>query len=222
MNFLKSISDYDTLVFDCDGVILNSNQVKTEAFYVAALAYGEAAANALKNYHVLNGGISRYKKFHYFLQEIVPKYAPNIEGPNYETLLEVFSKYVHESLLRCEIAEGLRELRELTSNTNWLIVSGGDQIELNEIFSLRGLDTMFDGGIFGSPDTKELILAREYAKGNIGHKALFLGDSKYDYEAAKSGNLDFIFLYKWTEFVDYKYFFIDKPVITHKDIKSLL
>jgi len=218
----NDLTKYDTLVFDCDGVILNSNRVKTEAFYVAALPYGKAAAEALKSHHVSNGGISRYKKFHYFLQEIVPKYAPNIEGPNYETLLEVFSKYVHESLLRCDVAEGLRELRELTSNTNWLIVSGGDQAELNEIFSLRGLDTIFDGGIFGSPDTKELILAREYAEGNIGHKALFLGDSKYDYEAAKSANLDFVFLYKWTEFLDYDYFFLNKIVNVHEDIKSLL
>ena len=42
MNFL--ITDYASLVFDCDGVVLNSNKVKTEAFYQAVLPYGEAAA----------------------------------------------------------------------------------------------------------------------------------------------------------------------------------
>ncbi|MFH7588150.1 HAD family hydrolase, partial [Oceanimonas smirnovii] len=61
------VTDYVTLVFDCDGVVLNSNKVKTEAFYKAALPYGEAAAQAMVDYHVAHGGVSRYKKFAYFL-----------------------------------------------------------------------------------------------------------------------------------------------------------
>ena len=61
------ISRYKTLVFDCDGVVLNSNSVKTSAFYKAALAYGEVAATALVEYHVANGGVSRYKSSRIFL-----------------------------------------------------------------------------------------------------------------------------------------------------------
>lgn len=63
----NKLIEYKTLVFDCDRVILNSNKVKTEAFYQSALAYGEQAAQALVEYHIANGGISRYKKFAYFL-----------------------------------------------------------------------------------------------------------------------------------------------------------
>lgn len=47
-----SVTDYTTLVFDCDGVVLDSNKVKTEAFYQATLPYGEAAAQAMVDYHV--------------------------------------------------------------------------------------------------------------------------------------------------------------------------
>ncbi|MDX1757946.1 MAG: HAD family hydrolase, partial [Marinobacter sp.] len=66
-----SLSRYASWVFDCDGVILNSNRVKTEAFYQAALPYGESAARALVEYHVNNGGISRYAKFERFLTTIL-------------------------------------------------------------------------------------------------------------------------------------------------------
>ncbi len=51
-----NLNHYQTLIFDCDGVILNSNQVKTQAFYKATLSYGEAAAESLVNYHIQHGG----------------------------------------------------------------------------------------------------------------------------------------------------------------------
>lgn len=38
---------YETLVFDCDGVLLDSNRVKTEAFWTVASQFGQAAADAL-------------------------------------------------------------------------------------------------------------------------------------------------------------------------------
>ena len=39
-HMLNSISDYKALVFDCDGVVLDSNRIKTEAFRIAALPWG--------------------------------------------------------------------------------------------------------------------------------------------------------------------------------------
>lgn len=44
---LHDLQRYRTLVFDCDGVLLNSNMVKTQAFYSTALPYGEKAAKEL-------------------------------------------------------------------------------------------------------------------------------------------------------------------------------
>ena len=195
----KDLFNYQTFVFDCDGVILNSNKIKTEAFYRTALAYGEPAAQELVRYHVENGGVSRYKKFKYFLDEIVPNLTNKVSGLSLEALLENYAKMVLDGLLSCELAEGLEELRKKIPEANWLIVSGGDQTELNEVFSKRKLSHLFDGGIFGSPDTKDQILEREINNGNIQHPALFLGDSKYDYQAATTANLDFVFLSDWSE-----------------------
>lgn len=200
----NNLFEYRTFIFDCDGVILNSNKIKTEAFYQSALAYGKLAAQALVEYHVANGGISRYKKFAYFLDEIVPILPNDVFGPSLEELLENYAKIVLDGLLTCEVVEGLEELRTRTPDANWLIVSGGDEAELRHVFNKRGLAKYFDGGIFGSPDNKDQILEREISNKNIQQPALFLGDSQYDYQAANTAKLDFIFLNGWTEVKDYK------------------
>lgn len=215
-----SVTDYATLVFDCDGVVLDSNKVKTDAFYEATLPYGKAAAQAMVDYHVANGGVSRYKKFTDFLEQIAPLHAER-QGPNLEALLQAYAGQVREGLLRCKMAPGLEMLRQQAPNARWLIVSGGDQSELRDVFAQRGIAEWFDGGIFGSPDTKDEILARALHSGNIQQPALFLGDSKYDYQAATAAGLDFVFLNDWSEVADWPQWVASKGIKVQKNIQAL-
>lgn len=191
---------YQTYVFDCDGVVLDSNGLKTEAFRFAGQPYGDEAAEALVMHHVENGGISRFAKFRHFLDAIVPL---ETIGPSFDQLLDGYANAVKAGLRECAMAPGLEALRTATAGARWLIVSGGSQTELREVFAAREISHWFDGGIFGSPDTKDEILAREIARGNIAGPALFIGDSKYDYLAAKRANLDFVFASYWTEVADW-------------------
>ena len=219
------LSTYATIVFDCDGVVLNSNSIKTDAFYKATMPWGEAAANAFVDFHVSNGGISRYKKFKYFLDSIAPKHALNMfagkRGPIIEELLNTYAEQVRAGLMTCAIADGLQELRAATRNATWLIVSGGDQAELREIFHLRGLDHFFNGGIFGSPDSKDWILKREIAFGLIRNPAIFLGDSRYDYKTSRQVGLDFIFISGWSDVVDWPLFLRDNNLLHVKTLADL-
>lgn len=208
------IKEYETLVFDCDGVVLDSNRVKTEAFYQATLPYGEAAAQAMVDYHVANGGVSRYKKFAHFLAQIAPAHAAEQQGPDLKALLHAFASHVRQGMLNCEMAPGLEALRQRTPNARWLIVSGGDQDELRDVFARRGIAKWFDGGIFGSPDTKEAILQRELTSGNMQRPALFLGDSKYDYHVANEFELGFLFVSGWSEFEDWQHW-VDEMRLEH-------
>ena len=215
---LLSIDRYSTMVFDCDGVLLNSNEVKTQAFFQAALPYGEQAAQALADYHVANGGVSRYKKFSYFLEHMVP--AP-LEDVTLDHLLARYAACVQEGLLNCEVASGLHQLREKTPGARWLIVSGGDQTELRSLFAKRQLASLFDGGIFGSPDTKDEILAREKSNGNIVSPALFIGDSKYDHQASTAAGLDFIFLSGWSEVKEWEHWCHVNEIAFSSNVSSL-
>jgi phosphoglycolate phosphatase-like HAD superfamily hydrolase len=216
---MRALSEYRTLVFDCDGVVLDSNRVKTDAFFQAALPYGEAAAQALVDYHVANGGISRYRKFEYLLQEIIGE-SESPEGM--DGLLKRYAALVHDGLLGCRVAAGLAELRSALPSCNWLIASGGDQTELRQVFAARSLEHYFDGGIFGSPDAKVLILEREVSNGNIQPPALFMGDSRYDHQCAVSAGLDFLFLSGWSEFLDWREYFAASPVPVRVGLTALL
>jgi len=195
---MRPLAEYKTLVFDCDGVVLNSNQLKIQAYYDVAIKFGanKTQAQALVDHHVKLGGISRYPKFEYFLHEIMQQ---AFTEQAMQALLDRFTAEVKRLLTDCEIAPDLMRVREANPHAKWMIISGGDQAELRDIFQQRGIDKMFDAGIFGSPHNKDDILARELAAGNIIKPALFIGDSRYDQQASSNAGLDFVFLSAWTD-----------------------
>lgn len=215
---IRNIKNYKTIVFDCDGVILNSNNVKTLAFYNAALPYGENAAKSLVDYHISIGGVSRYKKFAWFFENVVC----GKEGPGIDELLKAFAHEVTCGLENCEIDSGLHELRERTSKAKWLIISGGDQFELRDVFNNLGMIDLFNGGIFGSPETKEMILTRELTNDSIQLPALYIGDSKYDYQAATSVGLDFIFISQWTEVNEWQNWTNENQITALHSLKEMV
>jgi len=212
-----NIEQYSTIVFDCDGVLLDSNRVKSNAFYKASICYGKTIAESLVEYNAENGGISRINKFKYLLNHLI---KPNQKGPTLEQLLDSFAAEIQTGMLSCKVAPGINELKEKTISSKWMIVSGGLQTELHDIFNLIGMYELFDGGIFGSPDSKTDILEREVKNGNIKFPALYIGDSKYDHFASNKVGLDFIFLSDWSEFKDWENYF-DKSVKVFGNISQL-
>ena len=217
------LTKYHSFIFDCDGVILNSNQLKSSAFFASTSSYGSDYAHKLLNFHKAHGGVSRYEKFNYFVNEILPYelIADVDKDLLLNKLLARYAKCVQESLRDCEVASGLSELRLKHPDTRWHVVSGGDQKELRELFSKRNLFTLFDGQIFGSPDDKYTILQRELASNNIQLPAVFFGDSRYDYNASKAFGIDFIFISSWTELADWRVFIKTHNIFSVDSIQSL-
>lgn len=207
-----SLGRYRTFVFDCDGVVLNSNSIKSRAFYEAAKPYGDLAAQALLDYHLENGGVSRYKKFTHFVTTIHPKLGQTPKQPNLEDLLKTYGQTVRQELENCPVTPGLMSLRERFPQTRWLMVSGADQEELRDILFKRRIYNLFDGGIFGSPDSKITILGRELENRNIVAPTIFFGDSRYDYDAASHFGIDFTFISDWTEFSGWEKWVIQENV----------
>ena len=197
---------YKSIIFDCDGVILNSNEIKTASFKKILIQFNSNAVNEFLNYHKNNGGVSRYIKIDYFLKSILPKYSNSVKNKDH-TLSLLLEKYSHEcknSLYSSEVVSGLEKLKEITCNIPWTIVSGGDQKELRDVFEYKNLIKYFDGGIYGSPEKKIDIIKREINRGLINYPALFIGDSKLDHTVAKSLNIDFLFATNWTDFKGYQ------------------
>ncbi len=196
-----NLDSYSTFVFDCDGVILNSNAIKTNAFRKISMPFGERESEAFVKYHLQNGGQSRYVKVKYFYESIL---GCKVSTEDVEVLLSLYSQIVLEDLMGAEIDEAIFALRGKYRSSRWMVVSGGDQKELRAVFKSRNLNVLFDGGIYGSPDDKHSILSREIELGLLKSPAIYFGDSKYDSVAAKDNNLDFAFVYHWTEFSSWR------------------
>lgn len=206
---IRPLSEYNSIAFDCDGVLLNSNQIKSQAFYRIALPYGQELAQQLLDFHVANGGISRFLKFDHFWTNILGATRSESE---IQSLIAAYGSLVRESLVNCECTSGLEALRFQTSTAKWAVVSGGMQIELREVFRTRNLDVLFDGGIYGSPSSKDDIFLQQLGMGNLLHPGLYFGDSFYDYFAAQRAGFDFVFISKWTEAADWSQFCIENNI----------
>ena len=203
------LNKYRTWFFDCDGVLLDSNQLKSEAFYKVALPYGKENARALVEYHKRLGGVTRFEKFRYFFETILEKKTFEKE---LENALSNFSVIVCEKLISCPETSGVRDfLNSLATNTDKYVVSGGAQSEIQYVFKQRSLGAYFNG-IYGSPDSKEVIVSNRVSSPDMKYPAVFIGDSRYDYEVATCFNLDFFFMTKYTEFEDWELYFMDKRV----------
>jgi len=215
------LTQYKTLVLDCDGVVLNSNKTKVNAYFEVAKRNGatDAQAQALVDHHVQKGSFPRNGKIEYYLKEILKQEVTETVIQQY---MHSFDEILDKTLMECEISSGLSALREVTQYSKWMLLSGGDQRELRTIFARRNLAHLFDAGIFGGPDTKDIVLAREKANGNLQLPALFVGDSKYDYEAATRAGLDFVFLSDWTEVADWQNFCQVNKITVARNLLGLL
>lgn len=187
--------------FDCDGVVLDSNKIKTRVFTeICDLISKEMTAEFVK-YHKKNGGISRYKKFEYLYFELlgVPDRKLVAEAS------EKFHKLVVEALIEAPFVAGVKAFIEQLScnkDNNLFIVSGGDQSELRHIFKMKGFDKHFRE-ICGSPRDKISIIKEIYETYAI-KDGVYFGDSILDIETAKYFNHKFCFVYGYSELQDWK------------------
>ena len=215
----SALHTYRGFVFDCDGVLLNSNPVKTRAFFEAARPWGEAAATTLVDYHTAHGGISRYQKFDYFFRHILG--YEQVPDQEMAKILSRFAGAVRAGMASCEEAPGLRDfLSLLPQGCPRVVISGGDQEELRGIFKARGLDVYFDA-ILGSPVDKDTHLGNILTEGRIDLPAVFFGDAWYDFQVASRHGLDFIFLSGWSELDAWQSRFAGQPVQIYQDMAEL-
>ena len=68
----------------------------------------------------------------------------------------------------------------------------------------------------------EFQLSREIGNENLVLPALFLGDSRYDHEAATRAGLDFVFLKNWTEFSEWPGYCAEHEIAVVDNLRALL
>lgn len=193
---------YRIAIFDCDGVILDSNAIKSEAFHATVCDESPALADQFVEYHKANGGISRYVKFAWFYRELTN--CPEAEqATKVEAALVRYASIVRAQLLQCSLTPGVLDCLQFFAarDVPCYVNSGGDQAELREVFTVRGLDRWF-ADIYGSPATKHDNLAHLQSQNALHVPGVFFGDAKSDYLAAQAFGLDYIYLQGCSEWRD--------------------
>lgn len=181
----------NVIFWDFDGVILNSNSVRTEGFRTVLADYPIDEVEALLAYHEANGGLSRYVKFNHFFETIRGEV---LTEERLAELVASFSSLMKEKLgdRSYLIQPMVRYIQQHSGNQPMYIVSGSDQTELRYLCQQLGLAEYFQG-IYGSPTPKIELVRRIIAENNFPKaKCVLIGDSINDYEAAAENGIDFI------------------------------
>ena len=197
-----SLKKIEFVIFDCDGVILDTNKIKTEAFKKTLNKYPKEKIDKLIAFHKENGGVSRKIKFEYFFNNIINDYDPK----KVDDSLKKFKRISFQKLLLSRYIKGVLKFINILKKNNIkiFIVSGAIQAELRKIFLLKNKNRYFYE-ILGTPKNKidniQIILDKYSLDIN---KGIFFGDSYTDYISAKKFKIKFIFVKEKSEWTNYK------------------
>jgi phosphoglycolate phosphatase-like HAD superfamily hydrolase len=178
------------IIFDFDGVIADSVNVKTLAFAELYESHGYKIKNKVVDHHNANGGMSRFEKFKLYQEEFL---GLNVTDDEIQNLAERFSTLVVNKVINSPYVNGSSQFISKHSKTmRQYISSGTPQDEMRYIAKEKGIDTYFQA-IYGSPKGKDLhvkeILHHEGVKSS---EVVFVGDAESDRQAAHLNDLYFI------------------------------
>ncbi len=180
------------ILFDFDGVIVDSVEIKTEAFRDLFCQEAAEDLERILDYHKAHGGISRAKKIEYFYANILRR---PLDGKLLKELEELFSGFVKNKVIAAPFLKGSREFLSAHHKSFVMhVVSGTPQLELEDIVVKRGLSGYFKS-IHGSPPgKKEIIRALIEKSGYKTEELVFIGDSMDDADSAVACGVSFIHL----------------------------
>jgi phosphoglycolate phosphatase-like HAD superfamily hydrolase len=215
---MHSAVEADFVFFDCDGVILDSNAIKTQAFRFALEGHPEKKVDELVQFHLDHGGVSRFDKFRYFFEEI----ADSPGKPDYESALLRFQEYCQKNLAETNLVPGVLDYLEFLRQRKipMYVVSGAAQDELRQILQHKEIDCYFEE-ILGSPTSKRTNLEYLMAKTPVGGSGLYFGDALLDYEIAVENKLEFTFVYGVSDWLQGRAFCADRGVRAIPDFREL-
>ncbi|MFB2777586.1 HAD family hydrolase [Shewanella mangrovisoli] len=188
---MLQLGDYEVYIFDCDGVVLDSNQLKIEAMKNVLEAHfsDQFLIAECINYFRHNFGKSRFHHVAHFLDVILDI----DEGRKEEfksLLIQDFSKQCRSLYLSAAISPSIVSFLEQCKGKRY-VASGSEESELRDVFAQRGLNIYFNG-VYGSPISKAEIIKHILEQEQTTNAVMF-GDAESDMLSAQQNHIDFIF-----------------------------
>jgi len=170
------------ILFDFDGVICESSQVKTDAFNYVFNDYPLSTEDIIA-YHKAHEGISRDIKLKFICEEILSvEYSEERRGK----LLSDFAAFVDNKSKSLPLVKGVEEfLINNKDSYEYFIVSGARQIEIESYLKNNNLFELFreihDGSKSKSIIIEDIMTRYQWHP----HEIVFIGDALTDLKAAE-------------------------------------
>jgi phosphoglycolate phosphatase len=176
------------LILDFDGVILDSNALKTEAFRVVFSRFPDHA-EAMMAYHERYVSRSRYDKFTY-LVELLGRVG---DRAMIDQLADDYAAVLSDRMDACAFVPGAREfLDEASAHAPLFLASVTPEPELLRLLDVHRLRHYFVR-VFGCPPwTKPGAVAAIVQEVGGPQGLALVGDSAGDQQAAASHGVEFI------------------------------
>jgi len=178
------------LLLDFDGVILQSVQIKIDAFLTIYADADDDERAAILDYQREHGGVTRRLKFRYIEKHI---FGRTIDDARVEALSDAYTKLVHGAVLACPFVPGAEAfLSRVVEHAAMHLVSGTPHDELIDIVRRRHLERYF-ASVHGAPETKpdafaQILKERGYAP----ERVLAVGDSTTEFHAGRALGVPFL------------------------------
>ncbi len=187
LRMIDLIQKYNYFIFDFDGVVKESVELKSKAYCELFSKY-ESAIPFIKNHHLENGGVSRYTKIPLYLSFCKLDQSPELV----ENYLIKFSNLVKKLVINSDWVPGILEfLNRIQDKKKIYIVSATPEKEMRKIIKNISLDIPFLN-IYGSPNSK-IKNIKKFVKKEFKKEYIFFGDSLSDASAAYEYKIDFAY-----------------------------
>lgn len=176
------MKNYDLIVFDWDGTIMDSTGAIVAAIQAAAVDLGLKKPEPELAAHVIGLG----------LQDALHKALPELDPKDYPALAERYRHHWRSGENELLLFEGMAELlAELKAQHYWLAVATGkSRAGLDRALKGSALEKMFDGSrcadeTHSKPHPQMLIDLMDRF-GAEPHRTLMIGDTTHDSQMAKN------------------------------------
>jgi len=193
-NARRSFKNAKLIIFDFDGVIVDSNGAKLDCFLEMVAPFGVEATVLLRKFLSKRPNATRFEVVDSIVQS--GKVGDSITE---DALLSSFSECSKSKVLELQVTPALRALREADTRM-WALVSATEHHDIKEIAFRLGIANFFQAGIFGTPMTKvEHIRALCDSQGLRGAEVILFGDRISDLQAAIEAGIGFVFVSDWSD-----------------------
>ena len=186
----KNIKEIKNIIFDFDGVIIDSMEVRVKGINKVFSEYDKEALDKFIEYYRYNAGLSKFIKIKYFYNNILGKDIT-------EEKVNLYSKKLSE-IMRLKLSSKsvlIKDTLSFIENNyhiyNFHIASGSEEEELKYLCERLDISRFFKS-IHGAPIHKNDLVAKIIKENNYNKdETIVIGDSINDFEAAEINRIDF-------------------------------